>query len=145
MARGVGATPLHIAAQYGRDRCVELLLADPRVDPNLCNLVGITPLNQAAGYGRDGCVELFLGDDRTDVCISDEDGQTPLISACAQLMHSMDQVGAPGDKDPARTLVIMLKSRRIPKHNLKESITFLGRFICRPRARFTTPRSAASP
>jgi uncharacterized membrane protein YgcG len=38
----------------------------------------------------------------------------------------MDQVGAAvGDKDPARTLVIMLRSRRIPKHNLKESIAFL--------------------
>jgi uncharacterized membrane protein YgcG len=40
-------------------------------------------------------------------------------------MKSMDQVGAVGDKDPARTLVIMLRSRRIPKHNLKESIAYL--------------------
>ena len=43
-----------------------------------------------------------------------------------QLMKSMDQVGAPEGSDPARTLVIMLKSRRIPKHSVEESITYMG-------------------
>ena len=81
-------------------------------------------MNVAANHSNDGCVELFLGDERIDVCRG-ADGQSPLLSACVQLMKSMDQVGAPGDKDPARTLVIMLKSRRIPKHNLKESIAYL--------------------
>jgi hypothetical protein len=123
-----GKTPLLIAAEEGHDRCVEVLLSDPRVDPNLCSSSGFSPLNKAASCGRDRCVELFLGDDRVDVCRASR-GQTPLLSSCMQLMKSMDQVGAVGDKDPARTLVIMLRSRRIPKRNLKESIAFLFKFM----------------
>ena len=37
-----------------------------------------------------------------------------------------DQVGAVGGKDPARCLVLMLKSRRLHKHNVEETITFMG-------------------
>jgi hypothetical protein len=123
-----GNTPLHIAAEGGHDRCVEVLLADPRVDPNLCALDGATPLFIAASESSDGCVDLFLADKRIDVCRA-ASGQTPLLSACVQLMKSMDQVGVGGGNDPARTLVIMLKSRRIPKHNLEESIAFLFKFM----------------
>ena len=85
--------------------------------------------NAGVVEGEVDVVELFLGDTRVDVCRANVDGEAPLLSACAQLMHSMDQVGAVGDKDPARTLVIMLRSRRIPKHNLKESIAFLFKLM----------------
>ena len=44
-----------------------------------------------------------------------------------QLMHAIDQIGAP--ELPTCSLVLILKSRRIPKHNLKESIVFLGQFM----------------
>ena len=102
-------------------------MADPRVDPNQVGGVnGETPLNVAANMGRDRCVELLLSDPRVDVSRPSARGQTPLVSACMQLMKSMDQVGAAGGNDPARTLVIMLKSRRIPKHNVEETITFMG-------------------
>ena len=122
-----GCTALYGAADHGRPRCVELLLSDSRVDPNILNsTTGNTPLNTAANLDRVRCVELLLADRRVDVCRACMDGQTPLISACIQLMKSMDQVGAPEGDDPARCLVVMLKSRRIPKHNLKYSITFLG-------------------
>ena len=124
-----GTTPLHIAAELGKDRCVELLLTDPRVDPNLVNLDGFTPLNQAASFGRDSCVELLLRDKRVDASRACAKGQTPLMSSCVQLAKSMDQVGVVGGNDPTRTLAIMLKSRRIPKHNLKESIAFLFQFM----------------
>ena len=33
-----GQTPLFFAALEGKDRCVELLLADPRVNPNLADV-----------------------------------------------------------------------------------------------------------
>ena len=124
-----GFAPLHIAADLGHDRYVERFLADSRVDPNMRDFKGNTPLSIAAQHGMDGCVELFLADKRVDVCEGGVDGQPPLISACVQLMESMDQVGAPGGKDPARVLVLMLKSRRIPKHNLKESITHLFKYM----------------
>jgi hypothetical protein len=129
LAESERQTPLHVAAAHGRVRCVEVLLADERVDPNLPMSNGYTPLNFAACNGMDSCVELLLRDERVDVCRASANGQTPLISACTQLMHSMDRVGAPEGNDPARTLVIMLRSRRIPKHNLKESIVFLGQFM----------------
>jgi ankyrin repeat protein len=147
LADAKGATPMYAASGQGMDmyRCVEALLSDPRVDPNIANVDGDTPLNIAAGHGSDGCVELFLGDNRVDVCRANASGQPPLVSACAQLMQSMDQVGAVGDKDPARTLVIMLRSRRIPKHNLKESIAHLFQFMPNRRQIHKTPRSAASP
>jgi len=125
-----GRSPLWGAASKGNDRCVELLLADPRVDPNqVGGSNGDTPLNIAANEGNDRCVELLLDDPRVDVSLARTDGQTPLVSACIQIMESMDRVGAAGGNDPARTLVIMLKSRRIPKHNVEDAITFMGRFM----------------
>ena len=73
-----GQTFLHVQSSWGRGPNVELLLlADPRVDPNLTstfwrtpvcvdpNLTqvnGYTPLNTAANQGRDRCVELLLAD-----------------------------------------------------------------------------------
>jgi hypothetical protein len=129
-----GATPLYVAASEDRDRCVEVLLSDPRVDPNIADTAtGYTPLNIAAQEGMDRCVELLLGDNRVDVARASANGMTPLVSACVQIMNSMDQVGVGWGKDPARTLVIMLRSRRIPKHNLKEGIASL--FPCMPNKR----------
>ena len=45
----------------------------------------------------------------------------------------MDQVGAPEGNDPARCLVLMLKSRRIPKHSVEETIVYMGQ--CMPTRR----------
>ena len=81
----------------------------------------------AANTGEDHCLELFLADERVDVCRASNNGQTPLISACMQLMDSMDRVGATDGKDPARCCVLMLKSRRIPIQNLTHSIAYLRR------------------
>ena len=41
-------------------------------------------------------------------------------------MTSMDQVGVAGGNDPARCLVLMLRSRRLPKHNVEETIRMMG-------------------
>ena len=50
-----GRTPLCMAAGLGR--CLELLLADRRVDPNLADEDGRTPLCMAAFVGEDRYVE----------------------------------------------------------------------------------------
>jgi ankyrin repeat protein len=128
-----GAFPLFTAANQGRDSCVELLLSDPRVDVNQVDAVGHSPLFVAANQGKDRCLALLLADDRVDVCRASADGMTPLLSACMQLMTSMDQVGAGGGNDPARCLVLMLKSRRLPKHNVEETIRRMGH--CMPTRR----------
>ena len=122
-------TPLRQAVTMGRVGCVKLLLADKRVDPNRANAQdGYTPLNSAANAGMDRCVELLVADKRVDVCRADVTGETPLISACVELMKSMDQVGVAGSSDPTRSLVVLLKSRRISRNNLKKDIAFFRRF-----------------
>ena len=119
-------TPLLNAVSQREVRAVELLLGDSRVDPNLGDGGhGCTPLCLAADQGYCRIVELFLADERVDVSQSGVGGWTPLLHACIPLMRSMDQVGLPEGNDPTRALVIMLKSRRIPAHNLKESIALL--------------------
>ena len=90
---------------------------------------GHSPLGSAAGLGKGRCVELLLADDRVDVTLPCANGQTPLLSACIHLMTSMDQVGAGGGNDPARCLVVMLKSRRLPKHNVEETIQRMGNYM----------------
>ena len=129
-----GVSPLYAAAGLGRDRCVELLLADPRVDVNqVSTITGASPLNMAAHLGKDRYVELLLADPRVDVCRASANGKTPrktpLLSACIYLKTSMDQVGAGGGNDPARCLVLMLKSRRLPKHNVEETIKRMGNYM----------------
>ena len=129
LTNATGATALLAQCSLGRSRNVKLLVADPRVYVNLADENGFTPLNAAANEGRARCVEILLSDNRVDVCLGPTSGpyafNTPLISACVQLMNSMDRVGAPAGSDPASILVIMLKSRRIPHPNLKESIVWL--------------------
>ena len=94
-------------------------------------------------HGQDGCVELLLEDEdeRVDVSRGDNDGVTPLLYACTQLGLSMDRVGATDGKDPARCLVLMLKSRRIPIQNLTHSIVFLRE--CLPNRRDVTIAEAS--
>ena len=134
-----GFTSLYVAAHGGMARCVERLLADERVDPNLFSSGGNgeTPLSNAASEGRNQCVEMFLADERVDACraiVSGRfQGKTPLMSACIPLKKSMDQVGAAQCSDPTRTLVLMLKSRRITKHSLEESIAHM--LPCMPTQR----------
>jgi len=110
-------------------------LADEQVDPNQADSNKFTPLNAVAQRGEDWCVEIQIlhADERVEPCLASVNGHTPLISTCVQLMDSMDQVGATEGNDPTRCLVTMLKSRRIPAHNLKESIDFLS--TCLPTRR----------
>ena len=128
-----GCTALWYQCDWGRSRNVKLLLADPRVDVNLADKEGFTPLHAATMNGNARCVEALLADDRVDVMSASFHGVTPLIFACTQLAGSVDQVGAPGGNNPARVLVLMLKSRRITPQCLAESIAFL-------RLRMPTPR-----
>ena len=122
----LGQSVLLIQCNWGKSRNVALLLADPRVDVNQVDLEGRSPLYTAANNGRDRCLALFLADDRVDVCFASANGMTPLLSACMQIMTSIDQVGAVGGNDPARCFVLMLKSRRLSKHNVQETIKLMG-------------------
>ena len=79
-----GSTPLYTAAKMGRDRCVELLVANPHVIVDLVDSYGHSPLYIAANMGEDGCVALLLADPRVDVNLAGSDGATPLYTAANQ-------------------------------------------------------------
>ena len=128
-----GQTALLLQCMRGRSLNVKLLLADPRVNPNLACSEGNTPLNFAACHGADRCVEVLLADGRVDVSLTNAASQTPLVSACTQLVMSMGQVGASEGNDPTRTLVNMLKSRRISPSMLVNGIVFMRRIMPTPR------------
>ena len=121
-----GVTPLFAAANYGRHKCVALLLADPQVDPNLARADGQTPLFAAAMESRARCLELLLADKRVDVTLGPERGNTPLAAACAPLAASAGRVLMTEIEDPARCLVLMLRSRRISDQHLEENIAYLS-------------------
>ena len=129
LANSEGYSPLHAAAYAGHPRCVELLLADPRVDPNIKLTAPSrnTPLHSAAGEGMFACVELLLADDRVHVSRANGSGIPPLLQACFQMRESVDQVGAPDSVDPARTFVLMLRSRRVTDQCLRDTIAHLRR------------------
>jgi len=59
---GAGVTPLILAARYGHEEVVRLLLQEKRIQPDLQDTsCGWTALSWAAGNGHEGVVRLFLG------------------------------------------------------------------------------------
>src|ERR1700722_10044357 len=71
-------SPLSIAAQYGHEAVVKLLLAQDDVDINSKDRGGRTPLLWAARRGHEAVVKLFLARDDIDVDSKDSGGRTPL-------------------------------------------------------------------
>jgi len=90
-----GATPLHVAAEYGYSEIVEVLL-EHGVDPNIRDKYGDTPLHYAAVFGNSKVVEVLL-ERGADPNIRDKYGLTPLHYAAAfdypkivELLHKKD-------------------------------------------------------
>ena len=117
-----GHTPLYTAVHLGEIRCVELCLAHPRVDVNQADANGNTPLHVAANLGNIACLELLLADERIDVCRTNATGQTPLSHACYEMRESIGKIGAHDNADPARGLVLILRSRRVTDQCLRDTI-----------------------
>ncbi len=81
---------------------VEILLADPRVDPNARDHSAWTPLHSAAAGSRDGIVVALLADPRVDVTVRDAEGNTPLhLSAKSYWSGAIEVVLADPRVDPA--------------------------------------------
>ena len=103
--------------------------------------ISFTPLNSAANQSREACVALLLADGRVDVNRDAANGQTPLL-ACEQLAEMFDQVGA--SEPPTRSLVLLLKSRRIDDYYMKESVAFL-RIAMPTRRQIATAEAGGEP
>ena len=76
-----GATPLHVAAEYGYSEIVEVLL-EHGATPNIRDKDGRTPLHYAAMFGNSKVVEVLL-EHGADPNIRNKYGSTPLHYAAA--------------------------------------------------------------
>ena len=76
-----GCAPLWWAVDRNAVKCVQLLLSDPRTDPNFkSEMQGVPALMRAIWDDHPECVELLMGDARTDPNLGD-DGLSPLMWA----------------------------------------------------------------
>jgi hypothetical protein len=128
----LGDTPLFAAVWFGMYQSVEVLLADDRVDPNICaSIVNsvLTPLMAAAGgvtqdsttrFNEVRCLELLLASDRVDV-----NRRTASQSALRWAFFGCEDKIDELDVDPIHCVILMLKSRRIPTHYVRECINWL--------------------
>ncbi|KAK9846313.1 hypothetical protein WJX81_001373 [Elliptochloris bilobata] len=78
-----GRTPLHWSAGFGHERCVDLLLARPGVDPAPADAEGDSPLHFAAVHGQP-MVAYSLAMKRPSMCLAaNTRGRTPVDAAVA--------------------------------------------------------------
>ena len=77
---GYGLTPLNVAANFGNQAAVNLLLWTAKVDPNTFDQLGNTPLFRAAELGHSATVANLLAAG-SHVNYQDPDGQTALSLA----------------------------------------------------------------
>lgn len=84
-------TPLHVAADNGRDAVVRLLLKR-RADANARTDRGRTPLHIAAEKGYKSVVQLLLNHDDTETDARDQENQTPLHLALRGSHYLVAQV-----------------------------------------------------
>jgi len=76
-------TGLHLAAYWGLNATVQLLLAAEIVDVNSKDSWDRTPLSYAAENGHEGIVQLLLAAEKVNVNSKDNGGWTPLSLAAA--------------------------------------------------------------
>ncbi|OBT62104.1 hypothetical protein VE03_09005 [Pseudogymnoascus sp. 23342-1-I1] len=76
-----GATPLSLAAAYGHEEVVKLLLTTSGVDIDIKDTDGYTPLSMAATNGHGGMVKLLLATASIDINSRNMYGETPLLMA----------------------------------------------------------------
>lgn len=62
----------------------QILLADPRIEPNLQTTSGETALYYLAAFGQPIVVRLLASDVRVDVNLANSRGETPLFMAAAK-------------------------------------------------------------
>ena len=77
-----GATPLYVAAQFGRVGCVRLLL-DAGADRNSRDMYGFTPLYAGASYAQLEVVKMLLAG-RASADQPESHGSSPLHIACQE-------------------------------------------------------------
>ena len=79
-----GNTPLHFAAAYGWQDCIDLLI-QAGADINAENSWRLTPINTAMLKNHEGCVKKLLTYPKIDVNCKDDKGRTLLTLALLDL------------------------------------------------------------
>ncbi|KAL4733879.1 ankyrin repeat-containing domain protein [Aspergillus similis] len=80
-ARWSRYTPLMLAAVYGHDDYVSMLLANPKIDVNYASPEGSTALILAARAGATGAARLLLAHPKIEIDHADSSGSTALTGA----------------------------------------------------------------
>ena len=93
-----GNTPLHVAAEYGRENVIKTLLgSDKEADINAINEEGESPLHMAAKNGNKIIIDL-LHEAGADINLRDSSGAPPLHSAAqygnAKAVKKLCSIGA---------------------------------------------------
>jgi hypothetical protein len=114
-----GQTPLSIAAQYGREAVVKLLLKTSQVEVDLKDKLGRTPLWWAARYGHKAVVKLLLETSQVDVNLKNQRGRTALWGAAnngheaiVELLLKTSQVDVNSKDDRGRTPLLIATVNR---------------------------------
>lgn len=85
-------TPLHLATHTRNAHIVEVLLADPTIESNACDVDLQTPLHYAAREGHDDIVQMLLGVPDIDMNARDKAQRTPMAEAELWGQHPIVQL-----------------------------------------------------
>ena len=130
----VGATALWLAASRGNTASVVVLLSWQNIEVNETNDENVSPVFIAANQGHAATVSALLQDPAVDANEADMRNWTPVCGAVWHVSKAMgrlcDSSGSAaswcatleqqdeGGADPARSLVLLLKSRRVNNASL---------------------------
>lgn len=113
-----GFSPLHCATESNKAGVIELLLAQPGVDKDVCTQQGYTPLWHAVRHEKAKSVMTLL-EHQVDIHRSDDRGRTPLLVAVQksnrEIVRMLLNAGARAQLDEALEIALSYREEEIAR------------------------------